>query len=152
LGTRGFFGEREEVWKEPQVCYSKGENEEMERKARQSAPNVVVFVLSRQNHAFSIAFYIWLFRSSLFTIFYNCQSCYQACIAIHLLYRNNTTKRGNTMNTCKDCIHFEKGDYFGPICRAPVPAWVEMQGQSCYTRSENKAIYCEAFDEKPVDD
>ncbi len=55
------------------------------------------------------------------------------------------------MNTCKDCIHFEKGDYFGPVCRAPVPAWVEMQGQSCYIRSENMATDCEAFDEKPVD-
>lgn len=69
----------------------------MERRARQFTPNVVVFVLSRQNHAFSIAFYICLFRSSLFTIFYNCQYCYQACIAIHLLYRNNTHKAGDNM-------------------------------------------------------
>ena len=37
-----------------------------------------------------------------FTIFYNCQYCYHLNLAIHLLYRNNTTGTGETMNAIYD--------------------------------------------------
>ena len=55
------------------------------------------------------------------------------------------------MKTCKDCIHFEKGDGWRAICIAPVPQWVEMQGQSQHVNPEHPAGDCEVFLQKPVD-
>lgn len=82
MGTKAFFGERGDFWKAPQVCYRDGENEEFGWVASRSTPNVIVFVLSRHNQAFLIAFLICVFRS------FRLQSFTIASIAINpaLLY------------------------------------------------------------------
>lgn len=46
--------------------------------------------------------------------------------------------------TCTQCVHFQP-QWGGDVCLAPVPMWVEMQGQSTYVKPHDDASDCPSF-------